>query len=186
MKKMTFKVVMLMLISAFFVSCTQPVELIPGYEGTRLNPDFLSDVDNIKALKQGMLTGDLNVMEMYLHEDFFTTGPAIDDHTTRQEEIDSWLYFAEHFDNAATSSVIYYSFICDAYEGRPELIGKWVFEWGNISYSSKASGLTAEHPYHIAYRIRDDKVDYLAYHYDKLSRNLQLGFTMIQPVADEQ
>ena len=186
MKKMTVKLKMLLIIPALFVSCTQAPDVIPGYEGTRLNPDFLSDVEDVKALFVAMATGDQAGMNIYLHEKFFVNGPAIDDFYNRQEFIDRSLYFSEWFDQAKLSGDIYYSFICDEYEGRPELIGKWVFTWGSLSFRSKASGKEIEHPYHYAVRIRDGKIDFMGRYYDRQDRSRQLGYTLLPPEAADQ
>ncbi len=186
MKKMTVALVMLLIIPAFFASCSQPHDVIPGYEGTRLNPDFISDVNNVKALLTAMATGDQAGMNIYLHEKFFVNGPAKDDYYNSQEFIDRSLYFAEWFDQAKLSGDIYYSFICDEYEGRPELIGKWVFTWGNFSFRYKASGKEIEHPYHYTFRIRDGKIDFMGRYYDRQDRSLQLGYTLLPPEPIEE
>ncbi len=183
---MIVKLMMLLIIPAFVTSCSQPSEVIPGYEGTRLNPDFLTDVSDVKALMKAMQTGDLAGMDMYLHEKFFVNGPAKDDYYTRQEFIDRALSFAEDFDQAKTSGDIFYSLICDEFEDRPELIGKWVYSWGNFSFRHKESGMVAEHPYHYVFRIRDDKIDFIGRYYDRLDRSMQFGATLLWPEPAEE
>ena len=186
MKKTTFRCMVMLFIIALFAACTQPPEVIPGYEGLRLNPDFLSDVNDVQDFMKAMETGDQAGMDMHMHETFFVNGPATDDYYTRHEFMDRSLYVAEHFDEPTFSGAVFYSFICDEYEGRPDLIGKWVMTWGSSSFRYKATGAVIEFPYHYAFRIRDGKIDFMGRYYDRQDRSLQLGYTLMPPAPAEE
>ncbi len=177
---------MLLMIPALFTSCSQPAEVIPGYEGVRLNPDFLSDIEDVKALNEAIYKGDREGMELYLHENFFALGPSADDYLTRQEFIDHIISTAEFIDDFKSTGDIYFSIICDEFEGRPELVGKWVYLWNITSFRQKGYDKVVEFPCHFAIRIRDGKVDHMSRYYDRLSRSEQLGFTLLPPAPAEE
>lgn len=113
---------MLLIIPAFSATCTEPSEVIPGYEGTRLNPEFLADVEIAYALIRASIQGDREGMERYMHEDIYLTGPGPES-ITRQEQIEFWLDFASLNDNAIVSNRLWYSWVADETVPDQELAG---------------------------------------------------------------
>ena len=78
------------------------------------------------------------------------------------------------------------TFVIDEYESRPELVGKWVFVWGNFSFRYIATGKEIKHPLHYVFRIRDGKIDFMGRYYDRQDRSLQLGYTLLPPEPVEE
>lgn len=185
MKKMTVKLMMLLIIPALFASWTQPAEVPPGYEGTRLNPNFLADVEIVSALLNACIQGDRDGMELYLHENFSSDGPGPESFT-RQEEIEKWLNFSKLNDNAKFSNIIFYSWVVDELENNPNLVGTWVAVWHNFSFRTKADGREVRFPAHLALRIREGKVDFALHHYDQLSVYRQMGYRLLPPEPAEE
>ena len=180
MKKMTIKLMMLLIIPTLFASWTQSAEIPPGYEGTRLNPNFLADVEIVSALLTACIQGDREKIELYLHENFSLYGPGPNSFT-RQEEIEKRLNFAKLNDNAKFSNSIFYSWIVDARESNPSLVGTWVAVWHDFSFRTKADGREVSFPSHLAVRIREGKVDFALHHYDQLSVFSQMGYKLLPP-----
>jgi len=183
---MTIKLMMLLFAAALCASCNQRPEAIPGYEGTRLNPDFLADIEIVSSLMTAWMLGDTEVMERHMHQDFVATGPDPESRYTRQEEIDRWVEFAEDYDNTAYSNEIFYSWIVDEMEDRPELVGKWVVNWSDVSFRQKEDGRQIGFPVHVAFRFREGQVDFVHYLYDRLSMAMQMGYRLVPEETAEE
>ncbi len=183
---MKVAIVMLLIIPAFFASCSQPPEVIPGYENTRLNPDFLVDVEIARALMTACIQGDREGMERYMHENYTSLGAyGANSQFTRQEAIEGWLEFAKYNNNAKFSNRIWYSWVVDKMDNNPDLVGKWVVTWSDFSYSNE-DGLEVSFPMHLAARISEGKVDYSIMFYDRLSMMRQLGYRLLPPESTEE
>lgn len=186
MKKKTIRLMMLLIIPALFASCSQPPEVIPGYEGTRLNPDFLADIETVSALMTAAIQGDKEGMELYLHENYSSSGDSGGNtQFSKEEAIEGWVRFAEQNDNAKFSNRIWYSWVVDEMESNPDLVGKWVVNWYNASFRN-AEGKEVSFPMHSAWRIREGKVDYSIHYYDRLYMMRQLGYQLQWPEPAEE
>ncbi len=181
MKKTIQLFLMLFAVTALMTSCvSQPEpEVIPGYENMRLNPEFMEDIGLIESIFAAGASGDAQVMESLLHEDFVLDGPGKGSRKTRQQEIDWWVNFALHVEDFALSSKIYYSIIVDENEDMPYLEGKWVFLWCDMSYIRIHDGRKIEFPLHIASVVQEGKVIYAMRYYDELSASIQAGYKLV-------
>lgn len=185
MKKMVVMLMMLLIVPAFIAPCSQPHDVIPGYEGTRLNPDFLADVEFVYGFMLACIQGDREGMERYMHENYVLDGPG-NGRFTREQEIQKWVNFAEQNDNARLFNRIWYSWVVDETFGNPDLVGKWVVSWHNFSFRHKANGKEVSFPSHVAIRISDGKVDYIRHQYDQLCLFNQLGYRLLPPEPTEE
>jgi ketosteroid isomerase-like protein len=181
MKKIIQLFLMLFALTALMTFCvSQPEpEVVPGYEYTSLNPDFLEDMELIESLFAAGASGDAQVMESMLHEDFVVEGPGKESRNTRQQEIDWWVNFSTQVEDFALSNKIYYSIIADEMEDMPGLKGKWVFLWCDMSYRQIHDGKKIEFPLHIAFMVKEGKVVYAMRYFDQLSVNRQAGYKLV-------
>jgi len=187
MKKMIVTLMLLLFIPVFYSLCSEPPGVIPGYEGTRLNPDILADIELARAHMNACIQGDREGMERYMHKNYSSTGTAgANTHFTREEIIEGWIDFAKGSDNIKFSNRIWYSWVVDEMEGNPDLVGKWVVTWCDFSYRTKADGREVSFPLHLALRIREEKVDSTIYYYDRLSMLSQLGYQLLPPKPADQ
>lgn len=177
--KRTINLALLLMFSASVMfSCQPQAEQIPGYENTRLNPDFQDDIELIQRITQAFFTGDAEAMDRYLHENYMSGGP---DYTTisRQEEIDGWVEFAQGFKDARLTNDVYYSFIVDEFEGRPELLGKWMFVWADMHYTRISDGKEVSFPIQLSAMLEGDQLLFTLPYFDRLSLLEQLGYKLV-------
>ena len=172
MKKKINQLILLFIITAFFVSCQSQPEQIPGYENLSLNPDFEADIQTVRSMIAACLTGDVDGMETYLHSDYKTFGPGYMEVRTRQEIIDGWISFARNFENGKLENAAYYSLIISDDSELKELIGTWLLVWGTISFSDGQR--KAYSPVHMTFRMNNGKIVTGNLYYDRLTRNQQL------------
>lgn len=177
MQRTIYLVITLLLSTAIMQSCQTQAEQIPGYENISLNPDFLADVELIKAVSEAFFIGDAASMDRYLHESYVGSGPDFET-ITRQEEIDGWVEFAQHFENARLSDEIFHSVIVDAFEGNPEMPGKWVLMWANMHYSSTNDGREISFPLHVIFKIENNQLLYTGSYFDRLTMFRQMGYEL--------
>jgi hypothetical protein len=180
MKRTIYIALTLLFSTAVLFSCQPQAEQIPGYENISLNPDFQADVELIKAVAQAFFVGDAEAMEQYLHEDYVSGGPDFQTYS-RQEEIDGWVDFAQNFTNARLTNEVYYSLIVDAFEGRPEMLGKWVLMWADMHYTRLSDGMDVSFPLHVIFNIDEGQLIYSGSYFDRLSMFRQMGYKLVAP-----
>lgn len=186
MKKTITRYLMLFAMAALIASCQQQPAQIAGYEGTTLNPDFEADIELIEALQVHFLNGDAAAMDTLLHADYMASGPDAGTLLTRQEEMDGWIEFAANTENAGLSQTVYYSFIVDEFEDRPELLGKWVLMWADMHYNRISDGAEIRFPLHVAFKLEDGKLMYSQVYYDRLKIYQDLGYELVLPDDAEE
>ena len=185
MEKKILTLMMLLIIPAFSATCTEPPDVIPGYEGTRLNPEIQADVGIALAMINACIQGDREGMERYMHENFTLTGPGPES-STRQEQIEFWLAFASRNDNARVSNRLWYSWVVDETFSNQDFVGKWVVHWHDFSFRHIENGRVVTIPVHLAFKISDGQVVYVRHLYDQLSLYEQLGYRLLPPEPMEE
>jgi hypothetical protein len=178
------KILLLLLTAAtLFASCRQQPQPPAGYENMQLNPDFLADVELVKAFNDALFSGDPDRMEPYLAEEYMTIAPDLQTYQ-RDEEIEAWVAFAQSFSDTRLEREVYYSLIMAGTEDRPELAGKWVLLWGDFHFTRLSDGRQVALPMHVAYKLGDNKVLGTQVFHDRLSMMEQLGYKVIPGEQD--
>ena len=132
---------------------------------------------------QAILKGDLATMGDALADDYKGYGPGSKDSTNKAKMMADWKM---NWDSVFTS--LTYDRITAQSINIPEGRGKgdWVLEWGEIAATYKNGTPSVKFPFHGAYSVANNKINFSVVYYNVADILAQQGFTFVPPKKDDK
>lgn len=143
--------------------------------------DYSTSVEDLKTAKetvQAYEDQDWNELRTYLMDDARIYGLASFDSLNVDETISYWTRGSEKASPELTEK----AWLAVAIPDGPRE-GNWVYHWG-VNTLSYVNGEQITFPYHIALKIKDNKVEEAHFYYDNMKIIREMGYAISPPLED--
>lgn len=162
------KLSLLFTLGLLLVSCTPQQEPEPeGPTGTAVNPNWQTDINTTSNYLTALLEGQYDVASGLVQDTFMTQGPSADAIGDFDAVVTFWTNTAQIYTDRTMQHVSYSVRVVE--NENPDLIGDWVFHWGEFVGTLISNGEQVVVPFHLSMKMVDGKIALQNSYYDNLS-----------------